>query len=120
MAVAHWMAARFDWSPSDFRSHHFHAFLSHVLLFVACLAIPRSAWAAPKVDVVQLKNGDRLTCEIKKLQQGQLSISTDALESVKVHWGEVVVVTSPREFEITLQSGDRYYGTLSGMTPGQL
>ena len=48
----------------------------------AWLLVPAAAHAGPKVDVIQLKNGDRLTCEILKLQQGRLSISTDPLAKV--------------------------------------
>ena len=89
-------------------------------LFLACGLRATSAWAGPKVDAVQLKNGDHLTCEIKKLEQGELTISTDPLDTVTVHWAEVAGLTSPREFEVTVESGARYYGSLSVSTPGQL
>ena len=82
------------------------------MLGALCLTWPASAGAAPKVDTVLLRNGDRLTCEIKRLQQARLSVSTDPLGSVSVHWGEVLGVSSPRVFEVTLVSGDRYYGSL--------
>src|SRR5262245_24068545 len=61
------------------------------------LSVP--AGAAPKTDTVVLTNGDRLTCEIKKLQQARLTISTDPLGTASVHWGEVVAVTTPRDVE---------------------
>jgi Protein of unknown function, DUF481 len=76
------------------------------------LAWAHGAGAAPKTDTVVLRNGDRLTCEIKRLEQARLSVSTDPLDSVSVHWGEVVGVYSPRIFEVTVVSGDRYYGVL--------
>jgi uncharacterized protein DUF481 len=91
-----------------------------VLLVAAWLGGPATAWAGPKVDTVQLTNGDRLTCEIKKLQQARLSISTDPLDSVSVHWAEVQTLTSPRNFEVTVESGDRYYGSLGTGAPGEL
>lgn len=85
------------------------------------LLTPAAALAADKVDVVQLKNGDHLTCEIKKLQQGRLTINTDSLDKVVVFWQDVAWVTSPREFEITLDSGAKYYGTLgSSGTAGEM
>ena len=43
---------------------------------IALVAAP--GFARPKTDVVVLDNGDRITCEIKKLQRGKLTISTDA------------------------------------------
>jgi hypothetical protein len=84
------------------------------MLGALCLTWPAWAGAAPKTDTVLLRNGDRLTCEIKRLQQARLSIKTDPLGSVSVHWGEVLGVNSPRVFEVTLVSGDRYYGGLGG------
>lgn len=97
----------------------FHS--ARILALVWSVLLPAAAQAAPKVDVVQLKNGDHLTCEIKKLQQGRLTISTDALEKVVVFWQDIAWVTSPREFEITLDSGAKYYGTLgTSGTAGEL
>jgi hypothetical protein len=82
-----------------------------VCVLIALLT-PCAASASPKLDVVYLGNGDRLTCEIKKLQQGGLVVNTDPIDRVTVHWGTVLAVTSPRAFEVTVESGDRYYGSL--------
>jgi uncharacterized protein DUF481 len=82
------------------------------VLGLLCVTWPAWAGAAPKTDTVLLRNGDRLTCEIKRLQQARLTVSTDPLDTVSVHWGEVLGVNSPRVFEVTLASGDRYYGGL--------
>src|SRR3954464_8449433 len=91
------------------------------LALVCGLLLPAVAAAGPKVDTVQLKNGDRLTCEIKKLQQARLTISTDSMDTVVVFWQDVVAMTSPREFEVTLDSGDKYYGAFGAATaPGTL
>jgi hypothetical protein len=86
--------------------------LVRIALVTAAALLPRAAAAAPKVDVVYLGSGDRLTCEIKQLRRGLVRISTDPADGVNVHWGTVAGVTSPREFEVTLESGDRYYGAL--------
>ena len=85
-----------------------------VLLLCALLACARPVAAADKVDVITFKNGDRITCEIKKLDHGVLQISTDPLGTVSVHWGEVAAVTSPREFEVQVAAGYQYYGSLRG------
>src|SRR5262249_35811339 len=82
------------------------------LAVAGCLALSVPAVAAPKTDTVILINGDRLTCEIKKLQQARLTVSTDPLGTASVHWGEVAAVTSPRDFEVTVRTGDRFYGSL--------
>src|SRR4051794_4216460 len=47
-----------------------------VLATCVVLLLGRPLMAADKVDVIQLRNGDRLTCEIKKLDRSILSIST--------------------------------------------
>ena len=71
------------------------------------LLVSRPVAAADKVDVVHLKNGDRLTCEIKKLDRSLLAISTDPLGKASVHWGDVASLTSPRQFDVQLASGDQ-------------
>ncbi|HMD36686.1 MAG TPA: DUF481 domain-containing protein [Vicinamibacterales bacterium] len=92
---------------------------STLVILIGLLVWPARASAGPKVDVVQLRNGDRITCDINELQRGVLSVSTDPLDKVAVHWGEVSMVTSPREFELTLETGRRLYGSLAASTsPG--
>jgi putative salt-induced outer membrane protein YdiY len=76
--------------------------------------------AADKVDVITLKNGDRLTCEIKKLERGSLEIGTDPLGTVTVHWAEVVAVASPRQFDVQVTAGFQYYGLLRPAAPGEV
>jgi hypothetical protein len=41
-----------------------------------------------------------------------LTISTDALGKVPVHWGQIEGLESPRLFVLRIASGDRYYGPL--------
>ena len=91
-----------------------------VLLLWAVLACARPVAAADKVDVIIFKNGDRVTCEIKKLDRGTLQISTDPLGTVSVHWGEVAAVASPREFEVQVAAGFQYYGSLGPAPSGEV
>ena len=90
------------------------------LLLCAFLAFACPVAAADKVDVITFKNGDRLTCEIKSLDRGSLEISTDPLGTVRVHWGEVTELESPRAFEVQVSSGYEYYGTLRRAAAGQV
>jgi hypothetical protein len=94
--------------------------LAGVLLVGSLLAGVRPAAAADKVDVITFKNGDRLTCEIKQLDRATLEISTDPLGTVSVHWGEVVAVSSPRQFDVQVSSGYQYYGSLRGTATGEV
>src|SRR5688572_19425042 len=91
-----------------------------VLLVWSLLAVAPPVAAADKVDVITFKNGDRVTCEIKRLDRGTLEISTDPLGTVTVHWGEVTAVASPREFDVQVSSGVQYYGALRPAAPGQV
>src|SRR5204863_6561740 len=56
------------------------------LVAALLLALARPASAGPKTDVVTLYNGNTLTCEIKLLQTGRLSASTDDLGTVNIEW----------------------------------
>jgi hypothetical protein len=88
--------------------------------FAALLLAGRSLAAADKVDAVYLKNGDRITCEIKNLDRSVLTISTDPLGKVSVYWGEIQELRSPRKFDVQLSSGDHLLGSLLASPAGQL
>jgi Protein of unknown function, DUF481 len=123
-AGCHGRAARFGVRPSPFGrrgseiSDRRAVRLGAAALFLFLLGRPSAA--ADKVDVIQLKNGDRLTCEIKKLDRSVLTISTDPLGKASVHWGEISGVTSPRTFDVQVGSGMHYYGSLAASQAGQL
>src|SRR5262245_356128 len=89
-----------------------------IAYLVLLLGIPLAA--ADKMDVINLKNGDRITCEIKGLDQSVLTVSTDPLGNVSVHWGEVANLTSPRQFDVQLSSGEHYLGSMLVSPAGQM
>jgi putative salt-induced outer membrane protein YdiY len=65
-------------------------------------------------DTVIMKNGDRLTGEVKRLEQGVLYIETDYFSgSVGVDWLQVEKVQSTATFQIVLNDGKRLTGTIS-------
>jgi hypothetical protein len=65
-------------------------------------------------DVVTMKNGDRLTGEVKSLEQGVLYIKMDYFSgSVGVDWSQVQKVKSTATYQITLSGGKRLTGTIS-------
>jgi hypothetical protein len=80
-------------------------------------AIPVSA--GTKTDLVVLKNGDRLTCEIKKLNSGILYLSLGyALGTISVNWAEVAELKSGQLFLVKTEDGSLYRGTLSTTVNG--
>jgi hypothetical protein len=78
------------------------------------------AEAGPKVDTVVLKNGNRITCEIKGFDRARLTLSTDPMDTVTVHWDHVAQLASPRTFEIETTSGATSYGALAAAPDGDL
>jgi len=87
---------------------------------VVLFACPASAAAGPKIDTVILKNGNRITCEIKRFDRARLTLSTDGMDTVTVHWDHVSQVLSPRTFEVETTSGATYYGALATTTALEL
>ena len=67
---------------------------------------------AAKTDVVVLRNGDRITGEVKGLAHGKLDYSTDDVGRLSIEWDKVARVTSPNQFQLELGSGVRYFGRL--------
>jgi hypothetical protein len=85
------------------------------------LALVSEASTRPKTDVVILKNGDHLTGEIKGLQYARLSFKTDTMETASVKWEEVAHITSEYSFELELENGLKYFGSLgTPAEPGML
>lgn len=87
--------------------------LFHPIVFgIFLIATP--LLARDKVDVLVMKNGDRLTCEIKGLDSGVLYVGLDyAQGTVQVDWAKVNHVESRQLFLVTTQDGRNYTGALS-------
>jgi len=68
-----------------------------------------SASAKNDDDVVVLKNGDRMTGEIKGLQQGELKLKADYMaEAVRLDWASVERLESKSTFRISLVDGQLF------------
>lgn len=59
-----------------------------------------------------LENGDRVTCEIRRLARGKLQVKTDDMGTLDIEWDEVATVTAAGLFEIGDRSGRLYHGPL--------
>ena len=82
-----------------------------VLLFL--LALTGVCSARPKKDVLQFTNGDRVTCEIIKLEKGYLYVKLEYADgTVAMDWSKVARVESSQSFVVTEQTGKRYTGSL--------
>jgi len=88
--------------------------LRFMLIAVAMLLIGKPANAKRKDDTVVMKNGDRFTGEIKRLDHGILYFkSSYMLESVQLDWAQVDKLESKDSFFVALQSGKRYVSQIS-------
>ncbi|MFY9844264.1 MAG: DUF481 domain-containing protein [Terriglobales bacterium] len=71
-------------------------------------------FARDKSDVLVMRNGDRLTCEIKRLSADVLYIGLDyALGTVSINWFKVDHLESNQLFVVKTQDGEVYSGKLS-------
>jgi hypothetical protein len=55
-----------------------------------------SAFAAPRTDVVTMRNGDRITGEILRLERGKLDFKTDHAGTISFEWDKVARVQANR------------------------
>jgi putative salt-induced outer membrane protein YdiY len=85
------------------------------VLLLLCRADPGEA--AIKTDVVELRNGDRITCELRKLERGKLTVKTDGLGTIAIEWDDVAQVASKATYDVELESGQRLFGSLERSDP---
>ena len=88
------------------------------LLAISCFIFAATNAYATKGDVVQLVNGDEITGEIKSLDFGALSYSTDSMGTVSIDWEDIVSISTAQPLQIEITDGTRYYGPL-GRTDGR-
>jgi hypothetical protein len=77
-----------------------------------CLsALPVQA-ASSRTDVVTMSNGDRMTGDIQKLDEGVLELKTDHVGTLEFEWPSIESIESVKSFEVVLDDGRRLFGTL--------
>jgi hypothetical protein len=86
----------------------------HTIVLCSVLLLVAPLFGREKSDVIIMKNGDRLTCEIKGLNSGVLYVSLDyILGTSSVQWSKVHHLESSQIFIVKTESGLVYTGTLS-------
>jgi len=83
-----------------------------LLVLLAVITIPLQASAREKMDIVILKNGDRITCEIQSLERGMLTVKTDPMSTIEIKWPDVERITSKLLFTVQDAKGQIYVGSL--------
>src|ERR1700739_142265 len=83
-------------------------FLSATLLLTTAL------FARDKTDILVMKNGDRMTCQIKGLDAGVLYVSFDYIDgTASVEWSKVARLESNQLFIVKTEDGSVYTGRLN-------
>ena len=100
---------------------------SRALSAIVLIALQTSLHAQ-STDVVQVANGDRITGDVRRLERGQLTFRTASAGpghqrfagTISILWTEVVSLTSQQNLDVELVSGERFAGSISSPSPGQL
>ena len=87
---------------------------SRVLILSSALLLAAPLFARDKTDVIVMKNGDRMTCQIKGLDGGVLYVSFDYIDgTASVDWSKVARLESKQLFIVKTQDGSMYSGSLT-------
>lgn len=79
-----------------------------LLAVLLLLMLAGPAWGKHKDDVVVMKNGDRMTGEIRRLENGLLHFKSSYMNSsVLLDWNEVATLQSKDSFIVKLATGTR-------------
>jgi len=82
-----------------------------ILITLLLLAAP--LFGRDKTDVLVMKNGDRMTCQIKGLNGGVLYVSFDYIDgTTSVQWSKVAHLESNQLFIVKTEDGAVYTGKL--------
>jgi len=88
-------------------------------LCVFLMVVAGGLEARPKMDILYLKNGDRMTVEIKSLDQSQLTVKTEyTIGTFVIDWREVERIESPQRFRVETREGAILTGFLE-QKPGK-
>lgn len=91
--------------------------IARAILLFSTLILAKPLSARKSIDVIVMNNGDRLTCELKRLEAGVLYIGLDYVDgTVSIEWAKVARLESNQLFIIKTQTGSVYTGTLDTNT----
>jgi hypothetical protein len=83
-----------------------------LLVSLLTFALPGSAYAQGRTDVVTLANGDHITGEVIRLERGRLEFKTDDAGTLYLEWDKLSSLVANRFVEVLTGNGQRYLGTL--------
>ena len=105
--------------PGNSGSNRLPPFRVSAALYILAVCLASPALARSKTDVLVMNNGDRITCEVKNLQSGILSVDLDYVDgTLSVDWRKVTRLESQALFLVQMQDGSIYSGRI--VTPEAL
>lgn len=88
-----------------------------ILLSLIGLFVASDSLASSKIDTIYFQSGDRITGEVKSLENNQLKLSTDDAKIINVAWNEIDSVKILNNMRILLEDGTIMYGKI--LTAGE-
>jgi len=82
------------------------------ILFVLYIAASQSTLIAQKIDTIFLQQGDRITGEVKSMENNYLRLSTHDVGTVKIEWNKIDSVKILTSMRVELVDGRIMYGKL--------
>jgi len=84
-----------------------------ILLILLFATFNRICSARARKDIIEFSNGDRITCEIIKLEKGYLYVKVDYVDgTVAMDWSKIRRIESSQDFVLSDKFDRRYTGTL--------
>jgi hypothetical protein len=85
-----------------------------VVFLISALVLTTPVFARTKTDVLAMKNGDRMTCQVKGLDEGVLYVSFDYIDgTASVQWSKVARLQSDQLFIVKTEDDSVYTGKLN-------
>ncbi len=89
-------------------------------LFLVFMLLSPAAVLADKTDVVILKNGDKITGEVKQVGAGLLELSTDHMGTIYIEWPSIAKILSDTNQSIETIDGRRFLGKMTALEEGDV
>jgi len=89
----------------------------HIIIALTGLFCSVASLASSKIDTIYFQQGDRITAEVKSLENNQLKLSTDDAGTVYVEWSKIDSVKILNNMRIVLSGGRIIYGKI--LTAGE-
>ena len=95
-------------------------FFRIVLLILLLPAFNHICSARAKKDTIEFVNGDRITCEIIKLEKGYLYVKVDYVDgTVAMDWSKIRRIETSQDFVLSDKFNRRYTGAVDTLPPAE-